>query len=41
MHSYGVPVLNLMRGRNYEQAAVALQAAVPDAHFKFLASLKT
>lgn len=41
LNSYGVPVSNLMRGRNYEQAAVALRAAVPDAHFKFLASLKT
>jgi Calcineurin-like phosphoesterase len=41
LHSYGVPVRNLMMGANYDQAATALQAAVPDAHFKFLASLKT
>jgi serine/threonine protein phosphatase 1 len=41
LHSYGVPVGNLMMGANYEQAAKALEAAVPDEHFKFLASLKT
>jgi len=41
LHSYGVPVSNLMMGANYEQAATALEAAVPDEHFKFLASLKT
>jgi Calcineurin-like phosphoesterase len=41
LHSYGVPVGNLMMGENYEQAATALQAAVPDEHFTFLASLKT
>jgi len=29
-----------MRGANYEQAARTLEAAVPDEHFKFLASLK-
>jgi serine/threonine protein phosphatase 1 len=41
LHSYGVPVGNLMMGANYEQAAKALELAVPDEHFKFLASLKT
>jgi len=41
LHSYGVPVGNLMMGANYEQAARTLEAAVPDEHFKFLASLKT
>src|SRR2546430_15065130 len=41
LHSYGVPVSNLMMGANYEQAARALEAAVPDEHFKFLVSLKT
>lgn len=40
LHSYGVSVSDLMRGQNYDQAAAALQAAVPDEHFKFLASLK-
>ena len=41
LHSYGVPVSNLMMGANYEQAARALELAVPGEHFKFLASLKT
>jgi Calcineurin-like phosphoesterase len=41
LHSYGVPVRDLMMGAKYEQAATALHAAVPDAHFKFLASLRT
>ena len=41
LHSYGVPVSNLMMGANYERAARQLQAAVPDEHFRFLASLKT
>ena len=40
LHSYGVPVRDLMMGAKYEQAATSLRAAVPDAHFKFLASLK-
>src|SRR5262245_38877867 len=40
LHSYGVPVGNLMTGANYEQAARALEAAAPDEHFRFLASLK-
>jgi serine/threonine protein phosphatase 1 len=30
-----------MMGANYKQAATALEAAVPDEHFTFLASLKT
>jgi len=34
-------VSQLMIGASYEQAAAALEAAVPDEHFKFLASLKT
>jgi serine/threonine protein phosphatase 1 len=41
LHSYGVPVRNLMMGANYEQAAKSLELAVPDEDFKFLASLKT
>ncbi|MEA2904172.1 MAG: serine/threonine protein phosphatase 1 [Alphaproteobacteria bacterium] len=41
LHSYGVPVGALMMGRNYEEAAQALQAAVPSAHFEFLGALKT
>jgi Calcineurin-like phosphoesterase. len=41
LHSYGLPVGDLMMNANYGQAATALQAAVPDEHFRFLASLKT
>src|SRR6266566_1581310 len=41
LHSYGVPVSNLMMGANYEQAARTLELAVPGEHFKFFASLKT
>lgn len=40
LRSYGVQVRSLMVGRNYERAAEALQAAVPQAHLEFLASLK-
>jgi len=40
LHSYGVAVGPLMLGRDYAQAAQALQAAVPEAHFEFLRSLK-
>lgn len=41
LHSYGVDVSPLMRGKNYEAAAEALRSAVPQAHFDFLASLHT
>jgi serine/threonine protein phosphatase 1 len=41
LHSYGVSVSNSMIGANYKQAAIALKAAVPQEHFKFLGSLKT
>jgi serine/threonine protein phosphatase 1 len=40
LHSYGVQVRSLMVGRNYEQMAEALRAAVPQAHLEFIASLK-
>jgi serine/threonine protein phosphatase 1 len=36
-----VDVGPLMRGKDYEAAAEALRAAVPQAHFAFLASLNT
>jgi len=39
LHSYGVPIGDLMMRSGYEQAATALRAAVPDEHFRFLASL--
>src|SRR5207247_11233693 len=41
LHSYRIPVTELMVGKNYEQASKALGKAVPEEHFKFLASLKT
>jgi serine/threonine protein phosphatase 1 len=40
LHSYGVDVGPLMRGRNYDAAAEALVAAMPRAHAEFLASLR-
>jgi len=40
LHSYGIDVGPLMRGRNYEAAAEALLAAVPPEHFTFLAELR-
>jgi serine/threonine protein phosphatase 1 len=40
LHSYGVDVGPLMRGRDYEKAAEALQAAMPPEHFDFLAALR-
>jgi serine/threonine protein phosphatase 1 len=40
LHSYGIDVAPLMRGRNYEAAAEALIAALPPEHFAFLASLR-
>jgi serine/threonine protein phosphatase 1 len=41
LHSYGVPVVAMMRGRDYEEAARALRASVPHAHLAFLRSLWT
>jgi diadenosine tetraphosphatase ApaH/serine/threonine PP2A family protein phosphatase len=41
LHSYGVPVASLMIGKNYEEAAEALRAALPPAHLEFLRSLWT
>ena len=40
LNSFGVPVAPLMVGRNYEQAAEQLRAALSPEHEKFLASLK-
>jgi serine/threonine protein phosphatase 1 len=40
MHSYGVDVANVMRGKFYDAAAEALEQAMPPAHRDFLASLK-
>jgi serine/threonine protein phosphatase 1 len=41
MRSYGVDVGNVMRGRFCDAAAEALEQAMPAAHRRFLASLKT
>jgi len=41
LHSYRIPVIELMVGKNYEQASKALHKAVPEEHLRFLASLKT
>jgi serine/threonine protein phosphatase 1 len=41
LHSFGVPVAQLMVGRNYDQAAEQLRTALSLEHTKFLASLKT
>ena len=38
--SYRVPVRALMMGKDYEQAAQALQAALPAAHLQFISSLR-
>jgi serine/threonine protein phosphatase 1 len=40
LHSYGIAVNELMRGKGYEEAALALSAAVPEKHLAFLRSLK-
>jgi serine/threonine protein phosphatase 1 len=40
LHSYGIAVNELMRGKGYEEAARALSAAVPEEHLAFLSSLK-
>lgn len=41
LHSYGIDVAPLMRGRNYAAAAAALRAALPPTHAAFFASLAT
>lgn len=40
LHSYGVPIGELMVGRGYDQAAKALRAAIPAEHVRFLSSLE-
>ena len=39
--SYGVPVSALMLGKNYDEAAEALRAAVPRSHLRFIGDLRT
>jgi Calcineurin-like phosphoesterase len=40
LHSFGIPVVPLMWGQNYDQAAEQLRAALSPARMKFLASLR-
>jgi serine/threonine protein phosphatase 1 len=40
LHSYGVPVSQLMVGTGFDEAAARLRAALPEAHLKFVSSLK-
>ena len=40
LHSYGIPVAQLMRGKGFDEAAIALQNAVPEEHLAFLSSLR-
>ena len=40
LHSYGIAINELMRGKGFEEAARALRAAVPKEHLSFLSSLK-
>ena len=41
LHSFGIPVASLMVGRNYNEAAEELRAALSSEHMRFLTSLKT
>jgi serine/threonine protein phosphatase 1 len=41
LHSYGVPVKDIMIGRNYEEASARLRAILPPSHVRFLQSLRT
>jgi serine/threonine protein phosphatase 1 len=40
LHSYRVPVNELMVGKGFDRAAAALNDAVPDDHLRFVTSLK-
>jgi serine/threonine protein phosphatase 1 len=40
LHSYGVAVDELMRGRGFEAASTALRHAVPEEHLRFLSALQ-
>jgi len=41
LHSYAVPIEQLMVGRNFAEAANALRSVLPPEHRSFLSSLKT
>jgi serine/threonine protein phosphatase 1 len=40
LHSYGVPVAQVMVGKGFEEASNALRQSVPQEHFRFLGSLR-
>ncbi|MGE0257749.1 MAG: metallophosphoesterase family protein [Alphaproteobacteria bacterium] len=40
LHSYGIDVGSLMRGRGWEMAAAAFEKALPPTHWHFFASLR-
>ena len=40
LHSYGIPVKPLMVGKNYHEAAEALDRSIPPSHREFLVSLE-
>jgi serine/threonine protein phosphatase 1 len=40
LHSYRVPVTELMVGKGFDRAVAALNKAVPDDHLRFITSLK-
>jgi serine/threonine protein phosphatase 1 len=40
LHSYGIPVADIMMGRNFKIAAERLREALPDTHRVFLGSLQ-
>jgi serine/threonine protein phosphatase 1 len=41
LHSYGVPVGSVQRGKGFEEASAALRAVLPPEHRKFLGSLRS
>ena len=41
LHSYGLPVGSLMRGKGFEEASDRLRGTVPREHLAFLSSLRT
>ena len=40
LHSYGVPVAQVMVGKGFDEASNALRQSVPQEHFRFLGSLR-
>src|SRR5262249_25498298 len=40
LHSYGVPVGPLLRGKGFEEASRAIREAIPQEHLEFLGSLR-